>query len=78
LPVVATTLTGAQLGWQGDEELLLADDPEAFAAACVRLYQDKDLWERLRQNALKRVEQEYSQKGFSMQLKEIISSVDSN
>ena len=75
LPVVATTLTGTQLGWRGDQELLLADDPKAFAAACIKLYQDGALWKRLRQNALKRVKQDYSQAAFSEQLKEIIGSI---
>jgi glycosyltransferase involved in cell wall biosynthesis len=74
---VATTLTGVQLGWQGDHELLLADDPSAFAGACVALYQDGDLWKRLRENALKRVKQEYSSMGFSERLREIVGSFHS-
>ena len=77
LPVVATKLSGLQLGWREDHDLLLADDPEAFAAACITLYQDRDLWKRLRQNALRRVKQEYSPAGFSAQLKKIIGSVHS-
>lgn len=72
LPVVATALTGSQLGWNHDEELLLAEGEESFAAACIRLYQDRDLWQRLRQNALKRVATECSPESFAEQLKAVI------
>ncbi len=72
LPVVATALTGSQLGWNHDEELLLAEDEESFAAACIRLYQDQALWHRLRENALKRVAIECSPKSFAEQLEAVI------
>ncbi|MGB7923688.1 MAG: glycosyltransferase [Pyrinomonadaceae bacterium] len=72
LPVVATSLTGAQLGWRHEEELLLADDAEGFAAACVRLYRDVDLWNRLRQNALNRVRMDCSPEKFTRELRDII------
>lgn len=72
LPVVATTLTGAQLGWNHEEELLLADDAEGFAAACVRLYQDCALWNRLRENALNRVKMDCSPETFTEKLRDII------
>lgn len=72
LPLVATTLIGAQLGWQHDEELLLADDAADFASACVKLYQDGALWKRLRQNALKRIETDCSPELFSERLKTIV------
>jgi glycosyltransferase involved in cell wall biosynthesis len=73
LPVVATTLTGRQLGWNHEEELLLADDAESFAAACVRLYQDCDLWKRLRRSALNRVQRDCSPEVFTETLKDIIT-----
>jgi glycosyltransferase involved in cell wall biosynthesis len=72
LPVVATPLTGSQLGWVNEVDLLLAESEERFAAACIRLYQDRDLWRRLRQNALKRVAIECSPESFAGQLKAII------
>ncbi|HEV7395023.1 MAG TPA: glycosyltransferase, partial [Pyrinomonadaceae bacterium] len=72
LPVVATTLAGSQLGWQDGEDLLLANDKGAFANSCIRLYQDEDLWKRLRGNALKRVVDECSLELFSARLKTII------
>ncbi|MGA9996509.1 MAG: glycosyltransferase [Pyrinomonadaceae bacterium] len=72
LPLVATTLIGAQLGWNDEEELLLADDAESFAASCVRLYGDERLWNHLRQNALKRIETDCSPAAFAQRLKEIV------
>ena len=72
LPMVATTPIGKQLGWKHDEELLLADDAEAFAAACVSLYSDRRLWLRLRQNALRRVETDCSPRAFSEGLRAIV------
>lgn len=72
LPVVATALTGSQLGWNHNEELLLADDEESFAAACIRLHQDQELWRRLRENALRRVEIACSPESFAEQLKAVI------
>ena len=72
LPLVATTLIGNQLGWRDEEELLLADAAESFAAACVRLYGDERLWNHLRQNALKRIETECSPVAFAARLREII------
>jgi GT2 family glycosyltransferase len=72
LPVVATALTGSQLGWDHDRDLLLAKDDDSFAAACIRLYQDQQLWQRLRGNALQRVAVECSPESFVEQLKAII------
>jgi len=55
VPIVATALLAAQLGW--DDALLAADpaDPAAFAAQVVRLYRDAALWEQLRAAAAARV-----------------------
>ena len=55
VPIVATELLRAQLGW--DDALLAADlaDPAAFAAQVVRVYRDAALWEQLRAAAAARV-----------------------
>jgi glycosyltransferase involved in cell wall biosynthesis len=72
LPVIATSLVGRQLGWENERELLLADDPQSFADACVRLYSDRSLWYQLRENMIKRVCEDFSPEKFSEQLKRII------
>ncbi len=55
LPVVATSLLGRQLGWHDGDQLMLADTPADFAAACARLYLDAQLWQQIRANALKKL-----------------------
>ncbi|HJR08930.1 MAG TPA: glycosyltransferase [Pyrinomonadaceae bacterium] len=60
LPVV-TTSTGAEgFGLTDGVEALVADDPEAFAAAVVRAYEQKDLWERLAQHGRSHVEKYFT------------------
>ena len=48
-----------QLAWKSDE-ILSGSSGDEFAAACERLYRDKELWSRLRSRALARVERDYS------------------
>jgi GT2 family glycosyltransferase len=55
IPVVTTSLIAQQLGWRDGEHLLVADDPETFAAKCLQLDSDPQLWENLRTNALKQL-----------------------
>lgn len=72
LPVVATSLLGNQLDWKHETELLVAESEVAFAAECVRLYQNAELWDDLRQAALRRVSDDNSPEAFSARLREII------
>lgn len=58
LPVVATGLLATQLGWQDGAELLVADDPDTFAAQVAKLYEDQTLWESVRAKALGRLAQD--------------------
>jgi glycosyltransferase involved in cell wall biosynthesis len=64
LPVVATTLLANQLAWSNDRQLLAADTPDAFAAACASLYSDRERWERIRASALMQIADEYSSARF--------------
>ncbi|CAD5929182.1 O-antigen biosynthesis protein RfbC [Planktothrix tepida] len=73
LPIVTTSLIAQQLGWNAEIELLVADDPVNFAQQCVKLYQDSNLWNKLRKNALNRVEIECSATVFSEKLDSILN-----
>ena len=73
LPVVTTSAIANQLSWQNKQELLVANKPEDFAQQCIRLYRDEQLWNTLRDNALKKVEQQCSPEYFQNKLKKIIS-----
>lgn len=46
-PVVATTCAVEGMHLQDGQDVLVADEAEAFAAAVVRLYQDPVLWQQL-------------------------------
>ena len=76
LPQVVTTLLQDEVGWTDGVELLSApaNDAEAFAAAVVRLYQDRELWEKLRQGALAAVERDCSPVRFRQALSDIVQS----
>jgi glycosyltransferase involved in cell wall biosynthesis len=50
-PVVATPLAAAGIGARPDEHLLVAEDPDSFAAQVVRLLRDPDLADRLAASA---------------------------
>ena len=72
IPIVSTSLLGQQLGWTNGEELLLADNAEDFAECCIKLYNDPELWQKLRDNALNRVMKDCSQESFDQTLKQIL------
>ncbi|HYP01117.1 MAG TPA: glycosyltransferase [Pyrinomonadaceae bacterium] len=60
LPVV-TTSTGAEgFGLTDGIEALIADEPEAFAAAVIRAYGQKDLWESLAEQGYRHVEKHFT------------------
>jgi glycosyltransferase involved in cell wall biosynthesis len=75
VPIVATALIAAQLGWVEGEQLLTAPatDPERFADQCVRLYSDKELWLRLREDALARMREDCSPERFVENLQTILA-----
>jgi glycosyltransferase involved in cell wall biosynthesis len=54
LPMVATRLIAKQLHWQPGRDLLVGDDAESFAAGCIRLSREAELWSNIRSSALDR------------------------
>jgi len=59
VPIVSTTLGAEGIGVTAGENILLADAPSDFAAACLRLLDDADLGWRLAENGRHLVEQKY-------------------
>ncbi len=47
LPSVTTTVGAEGLGLEDGEHALIADDPDVFASAIVRLLKDRALWQRI-------------------------------
>ncbi|WP_422018696.1 class I SAM-dependent methyltransferase [Roseibium sp.] len=58
LPCVATELIARQLGWAHDEAILVGKDATEFAAQIVRLYQDEELWTKIRGGSLKKLSED--------------------
>ena len=75
IPMVVTSLIAGQVGWQHDHEVLIADDPATFAAACAALFADRALWERVRASALARAKIDCSPELFTKRVREIVSGI---
>lgn len=59
-PVVSTSIGAEGLGVRHEQELLIADTPEQFAAACARLLTDAQLRNRLVESAYSFFRADYS------------------
>jgi glycosyltransferase involved in cell wall biosynthesis len=60
LPVVTTSIGAEGFGLVNESSALIADTPEAFAAAIVRLYSDEALWESLARNSRRLVAENFT------------------
>jgi GT2 family glycosyltransferase len=60
LPVVTTTVGAEGFGLTDGDEALIADEPQAFAAAVVRSYEQRELWERLAERGLRHIEKHFT------------------
>jgi glycosyltransferase involved in cell wall biosynthesis len=74
LPMVSSRLIARQLTWSNGRELMAADDPEEFALSCAKLYEDRQVWKKMRAEALRRVEMECSSHVFSERLAEALKA----
>ena len=75
IPMVVTSLIANQLEWQDGQEVLIADDAAAFAAACARLHGDRALWEHVREKALARVRRECAPEAFSSTVRDLVAAM---
>jgi GT2 family glycosyltransferase len=60
VPVVASSLAVEGMGLIDRDDVLVADEPEAFARALIELYQSEELWNRLSENGIKKTRAFYS------------------
>jgi glycosyltransferase involved in cell wall biosynthesis len=60
LPTVTTAVGAEGMNLQNEREILLADDPAAFAEAVVRAYQTESLWQKLSDDGYRFIEENYS------------------
>jgi glycosyltransferase involved in cell wall biosynthesis len=68
LPIVTTSIGAEGMGLADGDLALIADDPEAFAAAVVRLYEDEQLWLRLSTRGVEHVRARYSEEAVAGRL----------
>lgn len=74
LPVVATPLLASQLEWEDGNSLSVGSNAESFAQKCIELYTNPELWQGLRDSALRRIAAECSMELFEARLNEILTS----
>ena len=74
LPVVATPLAAEGMELKDGEEVLVANDSQDFINATLRLYGDKDLWQRLSVGGRQVLRQRYSREVVHRRLEEVIRS----
>lgn len=73
VPCVITSLLASQLDWQHEREALVADTPQAFAQQTMRLYDNVELWERVRTAAFDRTLRDCSADHFEQTVATIFS-----
>jgi len=59
VPVVSTAIGAEGLAGEPGRDILIADDPEAFAAACLRLLQEQAVRDRVAQSAWNMVDSRF-------------------
>jgi glycosyltransferase involved in cell wall biosynthesis len=74
IPVISTTVGAEGLSYEDGEDIVLADDPAAFAEACVRLLSDDAARRAVAGNALARVHRELSWEAVSREFEAILEN----
>jgi len=74
-PVVTTAVGSQGIDCTPGEDILIADDPQGFAAHTVRLLKDRELREKLGRNGRKRVEERYDWEMIVQQVEDIYDGV---
>ncbi|MBI5099766.1 MAG: glycosyltransferase [Nitrospirae bacterium] len=60
LPVVTTTIGAEGIGLTNFRNALISDEPKEFAEFAIRLYKDKELWNRISRNSILHIKENYS------------------
>lgn len=60
LPCVASSIAVEGTGLEPEKDILVADTPEAFAAAVLRLYQDETIWNTLSDSGIDFIDRHFS------------------
>jgi glycosyltransferase involved in cell wall biosynthesis len=60
IPVVTTSIGAEGFGLTHGLDVMIADDPAAFAAAIAQLYSQRELWETIARNSRRRIEKHFT------------------
>ncbi|HEX6504799.1 MAG TPA: glycosyltransferase [Terriglobales bacterium] len=74
LPVVTTSIGAEGMGLQPGVDALIADTPQEFAGAIIRLHEEPDLWASVVAKARERVQREWSPDAVDGQLVKILDN----
>ena len=75
-PVVATPAAVEGVFARDGEDVLVANGPQEFADAVVRLYQDEALWNRISVNGVKNVDRYFSLDTARRNLESVLNSFE--
>jgi glycosyltransferase involved in cell wall biosynthesis len=78
LPVVATTPSIEGMHLTPGSDVLVGDDPEAFAEAVVRAYRDQAIWEKLAAGGRANVSSHFSREVAMAAIAELLAKSDRN
>jgi O-antigen biosynthesis protein len=73
VPVVATSVAVEGMSLTHNKDVLIADEPESFAAAVIELCQSEELWTRLSHNSLIKARELFSPDAARRQLARILN-----
>ena len=74
LPVVTTSVGGEGLQLVHEEHALIADTPEEFAGAILRLYREEDLWNSLGGQGREYIAANFNQEKLRKQIRHVLAS----
>lgn len=77
LPVVTTSIGAEGMSLQNEKHVLIADDPFKFAAQILRIYQEKELWEKI-SNASEKATSQYSPQTVKNLLRELFEDIEAS
>ncbi|MDL1957076.1 MAG: glycosyltransferase, partial [Candidatus Desulfofervidus auxilii] len=76
LPVVTTSIGTEGMNLKNNTHVIIADDASTFANAVIKLYTDKELWERLRENGIRHIQNNFTPEVIDSKLKEMFEIIE--
>ena len=73
LPIVTTSIGSEGMKLRTEQHVLIADNPDSFAANVSRLYTNKDLWQKLSVNGRSHVDKHFSKYAVGQSIDQLIA-----